>query len=112
MYFRKRLRKSSTGSGSGSTERTSEELPSSEVTLTSSSGSIMGTVIKTDPGFASECSTPSRSKQHSSDSELHRGSSHESMEGEAPHHITLVGNLLVCESIDGEFTVGVFLFCF
>lgn len=88
--YRKRLRKSSTGSGSGSTERTSEEHPTSEVTLTSSGGSTLGTVIKSDPGFASECSTPIRSKQHSSDSELHRGSSHESMEGETSHHITLV----------------------
>lgn len=88
--YRKRLRKSSTGSGSGSTERTSEEHPTSEVTLTSSGGSTLGTVIKSDPGFVSECSTPIRSKQHSSDSELHRGSSHESMEGETSHHITLV----------------------
>lgn len=58
--------------------------------MTSSAGSTLGTVIKSDPGFVSDCSTPLRSKQHSSDSELHRGSSHESVEGETTHHITLV----------------------
>ncbi|XP_064213637.1 protein tramtrack, alpha isoform isoform X3 [Tribolium castaneum] len=85
---RKRLRKSSTGSGSGSTERTSDEHQSSEVTLTSSSG---GTVIKSDPGgYASDSSSIlQKSKGHSSDSELHRGSSHESVEGEITHQVTL-----------------------
>ncbi|CAH1372391.1 unnamed protein product [Tenebrio molitor] len=88
---RKRLRKSSTGSGSGSTERTSDEHQSSEVTLTSSSGSALGTVIKSDPGgYASDTSSIlQKSKQHSSDSELHRGSSHESIEGEMTHQVTL-----------------------
>ncbi|RZC36362.1 tramtrack, alpha isoform, partial [Asbolus verrucosus] len=88
---RKRLRKSSTGSGSGSTERTSDEHQSSEVTLTSSSGSVLGTVIKSDPGgYASDSSSIlQKSKQHSSDSELHRGSSHESIEGDIPHQVTL-----------------------
>ncbi|KAJ3660152.1 hypothetical protein Zmor_004621 [Zophobas morio] len=88
---RKRLRKSSTGSGSGSTERTSDEHQSSEVTLTSSTGSGLGTVIKSDPGgYASDSSSIlQKSKQHSSDSELHRGSSHESIEGEMTHQVTL-----------------------
>lgn len=92
MYFRKRLRKSSTGSGSGSTERTSDEVQSGEVTLTSSSGSGINTVIKTDPGgYTSDSSSIlQKAKQHSSDSELHRGSSHESIEGELSHHVTLV----------------------
>lgn len=94
------MRKSSTGSGSGSAERTSEEHASSEMTLTSSVSSTLGTVIKSDPGFVSECSTPLRNKQHSSDSELHRGSSHESIEAETAHHITLVSvlfqNIKIC----------------
>lgn len=92
-HCRKRLRKSSTGSGSGSTERTSDEHQSSEVTLTSSGGSGLGTVIKSDPGgYSSDSSSIlQKSKQHSSDSELHRGSSHESVEGDMTHHVTLVG---------------------
>ncbi|XP_031346812.1 protein bric-a-brac 1-like isoform X3 [Photinus pyralis] len=87
---RKRLRKTSTGSGSGSAERTSEDHPHSEVTLTSPGGSTLATVIKADPGaFTSENSTPIRSKQHSSESELHRGSSHESVDCDPPLQITL-----------------------
>lgn len=86
---RKRLRKSSTGSGSGSTERTSEEHPN-EAILPSPGGSTI-THIKVDPGFTSESSTPQRtSKQPSSDSDLQRESSQESIEGEHPHQITLV----------------------
>lgn len=86
---RKRLRKSSTGSGSGSTERTSEEHPN-EAQLTSPSGSLASAHIKQDPGFTSDCSTPQRTvKQHSSDSEPHRDSSQESVEGDTSHQITL-----------------------
>lgn len=90
---RKRLRKSSTGSGSGSTERTSEEHPA-EATLPSPGGSTISHIkveqIKTDPNFTSESSTSIRtSKQPSSDSELQRESSQESVEDQ-PHQITLV----------------------
>lgn len=92
-FCRKRLRKSSTGSGSGSTERTSDEhqtSTTSDVTLTSP-GLNLSTVIKPDPGgFTSDSSNTLRSKQHSSDSDLHRGSSHESVDSEPPHQITLV----------------------
>lgn len=94
--LRKRLRKSSTGSGSGSTERTSEELPN-EVTLTSPGGSNLGTLIKPEIGtYTSEPNTPIRIKQHSSDSErdLQRDSSQESGEGDATHQITLVNGFL------------------
>nr|XP_022918169.1 protein tramtrack, alpha isoform-like isoform X2 [Onthophagus taurus] len=84
---RKRLRKSSTGSGSGSTERVSEEQQ--DCNLTSPTNTMLGTVIKPDPGgFTTEPSTPQRIKQHSSDLEIHRSSSHES-ENEPTHQITL-----------------------
>ncbi|KAF5304103.1 hypothetical protein FQA39_LY01888 [Lamprigera yunnana] len=87
---RKRLRKASTGSGSGSTERTSEDH-TNEVTLTSPGGGTVSTVIKPDPGnFTSE-----RCKQHSTESEPHRGSSQESVDCDPPLHITLVNNLQV-----------------
>lgn len=92
------MRKSSTGSGSGSTERVSEELPAGEVLLTTSVTNVLGTVIKSDPAtFSSDgSSTPQKVKQHSSDSELHRGSSHESVEDDPPHQITLVNlNLMI-----------------
>ncbi|XP_017775053.1 PREDICTED: protein bric-a-brac 1-like [Nicrophorus vespilloides] len=93
---RKRLRKSSTGSGSGSTDRTTvvEEHGPNEVTLTSPLGTA---VIKPDPGgFSTDMNnaggTPQRkSQQHGSDSDMHRGSSHESMDSESsPHQITLI----------------------
>lgn len=87
---RKRLRKTSTGSGSGSAERTSEDHMPGEVTLTSPSGGTLSTVIKPDPGsFSSEGSTSVRSKQHSTDSEPQRGSSHESVDCDPPLQITL-----------------------
>lgn len=90
MLFRKRLRKSSTGSGSGSTERTSDEQPPSETTL-SSPCMALGTVIKPDPGgFSSDSNTPQRSKPHSSDSDVPRGSSHDSADSEPQQQITLV----------------------
>ncbi|KAF5306435.1 hypothetical protein FQR65_LT07347 [Abscondita terminalis] len=85
---RKRLRKTSTGSGSA--ERTSEDHTAGEVTLTSPGGSTLATVIKPDPGsFTSENSTPVRSKQHSTDSEPQRGSSHDSGDCDPPLQITL-----------------------
>lgn len=89
------MRKSSTGSGSGSTERTSEEQPPSEVMLTSPGGSTSGTVIKPDPGFVSDCSISTRGKMLSGESDTtYRGSSsHESLEGD-PHQITLVSRTL------------------
>ncbi|XP_018335400.1 protein tramtrack, alpha isoform isoform X2 [Agrilus planipennis] len=93
---RKRLRKSSTGSGSGSTERIIEEPTTNEVTVTSPGGSTLGTLIKPDPGgFSSAPNTPLRIKQHSSDSDtLPRGNSHESADGDVTHQITLVGTTL------------------
>lgn len=91
VVFRKRLRKTSTGSGSGSAERVTEEHITGEVTLTSPSGNTISTVIKPDPGgFSSDCSTPMHNKQRSSDSEP-RGNSHESIDTDPPHQITLVG---------------------
>lgn len=93
FFCRKRLRKSSTGSGSGSTDRTSEEQQTSTISENkiTSPGLNLATVIKPDPGgFTSDSNNTLRSKQHSSDSDLHRGSSHESVESEPPHQITLV----------------------
>lgn len=98
LNFRKRLRKSSTGSGSGSTERpAAEEQPPVEAMLMSPGGSTTGTVIKPDPGgFSSDCSsstiTRGGGKMLSGESDgTYRGSSsHESLEGDVPHQITLV----------------------
>lgn len=91
----------------------SEEHATTEVTTMSSPmGNTLGTVIKPDPGsFITESSNPLRVKQHSSDSELQRGSSHESMEGESSHQITLVNifnfeiknNLKLCCSFNSKF---------
>lgn len=84
--LRKRLRKSSTGSGSGSTEKTSDECPPSDVTLTSPGGNIT-TVIKPDPGGSQ---TDSRCKQIHAEIEVQRGSSHESIDSDTTQQITLV----------------------
>ncbi|CAH0546568.1 unnamed protein product [Brassicogethes aeneus] len=84
---RKRLRKLSNGSNSGSGERTSEDQPT-EILLSTSTGSLLGTVIKTEQ--RSMESSPPKLKQHSStESDLVRGSSFESTEGETHHSITL-----------------------
>ncbi|XP_060534586.1 longitudinals lacking protein, isoforms H/M/V-like isoform X2 [Cylas formicarius] len=86
---RKRLRKSSTGSGSGSTERPIEEQPADVMNV-----NVLSSVIKSDPGSYSSDNCGAlglKTKQHSSDSEqLQRGSSHESVEGETLHQISLV----------------------
>lgn len=111
---RKRLRKSSTGSGSGSTEKTSEEHQQSEVTLTSPVGNTTGTVIKPDPGgFSSDSSSTQRSKQHSSDSDVQRGSSHESIDSESsPHQVSLVSFIIVFLTNNYNiFTVKYFEIC-
>ncbi|XP_044734473.1 protein tramtrack, beta isoform-like isoform X3 [Chrysoperla carnea] len=79
---RKRLRKSSSGSGSASTERTSEDQPGDMT----SSGNVTGVVTKTEPNssFSSEGSVShiSTLKQHSSESEIIRNNSQESIEEE------------------------------
>ncbi|XP_019867561.1 longitudinals lacking protein, isoforms H/M/V isoform X1 [Aethina tumida] len=85
---RKRLRKTSTGSNSGSGDRTSDEHPS-EIMIPTPTGNIVGTIIKPESGSSDRSSTPQKLRQHSSDSELLRGSSHESTEGETHHQITL-----------------------
>lgn len=80
---RKRLRKSSSGSGSASTERTSEDQQGD---LTSPSGNVTGIVAKTEPNssFSSEGSVShiSTLKQHSSESEIIRNNSQENIEEE------------------------------
>lgn len=84
------MRKSSTGSGSGSTERNSEEVITNDITITSPNGPP-GSVIKPDPGgFTNEPNPSQRSKQPSTDSDIHRSSSHDSGESEPTHQITLV----------------------
>lgn len=87
---RKRLRKSSTGSGPSSAEQMMDEQIQSEVTLTSG-GNIIGAVIKPDPGgFSSDSNVTQKIKQYSSDSEIQAGSSHESLESDATHQVSLV----------------------
>lgn len=78
------MRKSSTGSGSGSLEKSIDETHMAEPTNIN-----METVIKSDPSFNIE-NISSHKKQSSSDSELQRGSSHESCEGNLKQHIHLV----------------------
>ncbi|XP_044757579.1 longitudinals lacking protein, isoforms H/M/V isoform X2 [Coccinella septempunctata] len=82
---RKRLRKSSTGSGSGSLEKSVEESHLGDSAHTNIS---VETVIKSDPSYNMDNIT-SQKKQSSSDSELQRGSSHESSEGSLKQHIHL-----------------------
>lgn len=64
--------------------------------MTTTVGNVLGTVIKSDPGsFTSDgSSTPQKSKQHSSDSEILRASSHESTEDDSTHQITLVNKFV------------------
>ncbi|KAL1517482.1 hypothetical protein ABEB36_001244 [Hypothenemus hampei] len=90
---RKRLRKSSSGSGSGERPPDCVDTQGNELILGSNSGSILGSVIKTDPGgYLSDSSTlGQKGKQHSGESsDLHRGSSHESGDSDNLHQITLV----------------------
>ncbi|XP_069686532.1 protein bric-a-brac 1 isoform X1 [Periplaneta americana] len=73
---RKRLRKSSTGSGSGSTERTSEELPS-EITLVPSPALVKPEPIPVTPdgeSGRSEGSLRNSTQEPSTDSEPREGS--------------------------------------
>ncbi|KAK9891493.1 hypothetical protein WA026_014730 [Henosepilachna vigintioctopunctata] len=85
-YRRKRIRKSSTGSGSGSLEKTLEEGHLNESTPAAFNSE---TVIKSESSFNSESSIGPK-KQSSTDSDLHRGSSHESTDSNTKqHHITL-----------------------
>lgn len=73
---RKRLRKSSTGSGSGSTERTSEELPS-EITLVTSPALVKPEPIPATPegeSGRSEGSLRNSTQEPSTDSEPRDGS--------------------------------------
>ncbi|PNF34036.1 hypothetical protein B7P43_G03482, partial [Cryptotermes secundus] len=73
---RKRLRKSSTGSGSGSTERTSEELPS-EITLVASPALVKPEPIPSTPDGESgrnEGSLRNSTQEPSTDSEPREGS--------------------------------------
>uniref|UniRef100_A0AAR5PZ94 BTB domain-containing protein n=1 Tax=Dendroctonus ponderosae TaxID=77166 RepID=A0AAR5PZ94_DENPD len=87
---RKRLRKLSSGSGSG--ERTEQlETQGNEMLLSQNVGNILGSVIKSDPGgYSSDSSNLGhKTKQHSGESDLQRGSSHESGESETLHQITL-----------------------
>ncbi|PSN52171.1 hypothetical protein C0J52_06449 [Blattella germanica] len=73
---RKRLRKSSTGSGSGSTERTSEELPS-EITLVASPALVKPEPIPATPdgeSARSEGSLRNSTQEPSTDSEPREGS--------------------------------------
>ncbi|XP_030753390.1 longitudinals lacking protein, isoforms H/M/V-like isoform X3 [Sitophilus oryzae] len=80
---RKRLRKSSSGSGSGERQEPVIEPPQNELIL---SQNILSSVIKSDPGGYPDNSVTQKSRDST---DLQRGGSHESVEGDTLHQITL-----------------------
>ncbi|KAL3283824.1 hypothetical protein HHI36_017995 [Cryptolaemus montrouzieri] len=83
---RKRLRKSSTGSGSGSLEKSTDD--SHHLSESTPTGFNVETVIKSDPNFSTENSSGQK-KQNSTDSDLQRGSSHDITDSNSKHHVSL-----------------------
>ncbi|KAF7270064.1 hypothetical protein GWI33_016922, partial [Rhynchophorus ferrugineus] len=88
---RKRLRKTSSGSGSGERPddlRQNIDTQQQNDLMLGQNMSILGSVIKSDPGgYASDTGTLAQKNRDSSD--LQRGNSHESVENDTLHQITL-----------------------
>ncbi|CAG9770984.1 unnamed protein product [Ceutorhynchus assimilis] len=90
---RKRLRKTSSGSGSGDRPENLDTSGNDSMLLSQNMvGNILGSVIKSDPGgyLSDNSNLGHKSKQHSGESsDLQRGSSHESGDSDTLHQITL-----------------------
>lgn len=80
------MRKSSTGSGSGSADRTAEDQLGTDIPQ--SSNDALTALIKPDPG-GYEANVMVK-KQYCSESDMHKSSSHDNSDGEISHQITLV----------------------